>query len=280
MRNILLLSISLFFTTFSALAQKKEITASCEDLGYKTPYEECTAGKGVPLICPVYTPDKKLVICLKESCRGYNLVDGEALYKDEINWNNLATDGSPIREHIASYEECTVGTGTEIRTLYKVTACKEGSLYQNDICDIGCDTVQYPYDKHPGDEAGKVVDCKDSARTIYGYNECNSGWVGGWEATKNTANPTGRCDFASCKMQDYPYVKNPNINASGDDVTRGETGVCWIGANPYFRYESCLDKDDDGNVYTKSLGVCRKQCHFSNCTSEVVDADLSGYQFQ
>ena len=282
MHKVLLLSISLTFISISALAKDEEITASCADLGYNTPYDECTQDKGVPLICPVYDGgNEKPVICLKQSCRGYNLVDGKARYKDEISLNDLATDGRPIREHIElSDNGCTVGTGTEARTLYKVEKCKEGSLYQNGLCDVGCDTEQYPYDKHPGDEAGEVVDCKDSSRTIYGYKTCHTGWVGGWEATKNTANPTGRCDFASCKIQDYPYVKNPNINDAGDDVTRGETGVCWIGANPYFRYESCLDKDDDENVYTKSLGVCRKQCHFSNCTSEVVDAELSGYQFQ
>jgi len=276
-QKLSLLSV-LLLSPFVVYAGYEEVKYSCADLGYTTPYEECIAVEGaVPLLCPFYSltdaegqsADNKMTVCMIRSCRGYDLTDADL--------DAEASDGQEMRDHIEELDSCVVGAGNEELTFYKVMKCKDGSLYQNGKCDVGCLFARYPYDKHPGDSAGDVEECVDSIGHHFGYDECNDGWNGGWEATKNTANPTGKCEFASCKIQDYPYMKNPNINEAGDDVTRGETATCWIGSNPYFRYESCLE---GGEVqYTKSLGVCRKQCHFSNCTKEVKTKTLEGYTF-
>ena len=269
MHNILLLSISLIFISISALAKDKEITASCADLGYTTPYDECTQDKGVPLICPVYDGgNEKPVICLKESCRGYNLVDGEALYKDETNWNDLASDGRTIRNHIASFEECTVGTGDTVRKLYRVKECAEGSLYQNGLCDVGCDTVnKYPYRLHPGNLAGEVEVCKDASGEYFGYKECHDGWLGGWN---NKDNPTGYCNLNTCDIMYYPYNTDPNAQK-----VRGTTDICLIGGNRYYKYISC----NEGYTLSTKGSVCIGSCEIDIDNCEKTQIDITGTNY-
>ena len=263
---------------------------SCAELGYTTPYEECIAVEGaVPLLCPFYslsdnhgnTVDNKMTLCMIRSCRGYHLTDADL--------NAQASDKRTIRDHVKELDSCTVGGGNDKFTYYKIVECKEGSLYQNDICDVGCLSARYPYDLHPGDAAGDVVECVDSVGHWFGYADCNDGWNGGWKDTSSTANPTGKCEFASCDLKDYPYMRDPNISLVGENVNRGATSFCSIGANRYYRYTS-VDKDGnpltdnvcgrgEHSAYTLSLGVCKKQCHFSNCVKVVKEETRHGYTF-
>ena len=134
MRNILFLTTSLVFISFSAQAGLEDTpTPDCASLGYKTDVTACLAEQGIPLVCPFANASAPKCICIKDSCRGYNLSE-DGYYEDEISLSSKASDGRSISEHILSYDECTVGTGTEARTLYKVRECKEGSLYQNGKC--------------------------------------------------------------------------------------------------------------------------------------------------
>ena len=257
---------------FDVEAEETNIS-SCETLGYKTPYADCVRENGSPLICPFATSEV-MTLCMKESCRGFSLTDKDL--------DALASDGKKVRDHIASTEECVVGFGADAKTYYRVKECKSGSLYQNGICDVGCLQARYPYDKHPGDLPGEVEMCIDTVGKWYGFNDCNSGWVGGW---KN--NQTGKCEFDTCSIQDYPYTSNPNINSVGEDVNRGATLTCKIGSSTYYRY-TAVDKDGNqltenvcgiSNNYTLSRGVCRKQCVFENCTNTIKTETLSGYTF-
>ena len=288
-RNTFILNVS-FLSLFASEAMSGLTTPySCESLGYTVPYDECIAESGTPLVCPFYSLNEKMTICLSQSCRGYGLTENDlnALSSD-------STDENPktIREHIKELEECETGFGNDKVKYYRVKQCKEGSLFQNGICEVGCLSARYPFDKHPGDLAGDVEDCVDASGTWYGYSDCNSGWDGGWKNTVNTSNPTGYCNLGVCNIEEYTYSRNPNISVSGDDVNRGATLTCKIGSNTYYKY---TNKDKDGNPlsenfcglssddnlknYTLSLGVCRGRCVFENCTGTVKNESLSGYDF-
>jgi len=288
-RNAFIISVSFLSLFASDVMSGLTTTYSCESLGYTVPYDECIAQSGTPLICPFYSFNDKMTICLSQSCRGYGLTE------DDLNaLSSDSTDENPktIREHIKELEECETGFGNDKVKYYRVKQCKEGSLYQNGICEVGCLAARYPFDKHPGDLAGEVEDCVDASGTWYGYWDCNSGWDGGWKNTVSTTNPTGYCNLGVCNIEEYPYSRDPNISVSGEDVNRGATLTCKIGSNTYYKY---TNKDKDGNPlsenfcglssddnlknYTLSLGACRGQCVFENCTSTVKNESLSGYDF-
>ena len=156
MRKYLLLSLVsvLSLSASRVYARDEAPTTSCETLGYNTPYDDCVRENGMPLVCPFYSLDKKMVLCMRESCRGYSLTNADL--------DALASDGKKVRDHIASTEECVVGFGEDAKTYYRVKECRSGSLYQNGICDVGCLQARYPYDKHPGDLPGEVEMCIDT----------------------------------------------------------------------------------------------------------------------
>ena len=295
MRNIQLLLISLFLMSIHVSEALSGLTTihKCEDLGYTTPYDDCISQGGTPLVCPFYSLNEQMTICLSKSCRGYDLT--------EEDLNTVASDSTKdtpktIRDHIKELEECETGFGNDKVKYYRVKECKEGSVYtttkNNNICEVGCLASRYPYEEHPGDLAGDVDMCVDAVGDWYGYSECNSGWIGGWDSTSKTNNPTGYCNFGVCDIQEYPYSRDPNISITGDDVNRGATLTCRIGSNTYYKY---TNKDKDGNpltenfcglssdnnlkYYTLSLSVCRKQCVFENCASTLKNETLDGYEF-
>ena len=123
MRKYLLLSLVsvLSLSASDVCARDETPTTSCETLGYTTPYDDCVRENGMPLVCPFYSLDKKMVLCMRESCRGYSLTDADL--------DALASDGKKVRDHIASTEECVVGFGEDAKTYYRVKECKSGSLY-------------------------------------------------------------------------------------------------------------------------------------------------------
>jgi len=259
MHKVLLLSISLVFISFSVLAEHEESTnTDCATLGYKTDTLKCLEEKGRPLVCPYSGSNASKCICIKESCRGYDITAEDKKQK-------TASDGRSIDAHILSYEECTIGSGEEELTLYRVKECAEGSLYQNGLCDVGCDTInKYPYLLHPGNLAGEVEICKDALGEYFGYKECNDGW----------SLSNGRCVLNKCNVVEYPYLSDPNVKEN-----RGQTLTCRVGGNLYYKY---TDVDKEGktltsdsckiNGHTLNGGVCSKRCEISECeaTSELV----------
>ena len=261
MRNILLISISQVFISFSALAGLEISTPDCASLGYKTDIKECLSSKGTPLVCPFANGSDSKCICIKDSCRGYDITAEDMEQKK-------ASDGRSINEHILSYDECTTGSGEEELTLYRVKECAEGSLYQNGLCDVGCDTVnKYPYRLHPGNLAGEVEVCKDASGEYFGYKECHGGWLGGWN---NKDNPTGYCNLNDCDIKNYPYNTDPNAKK-----VRGTTETCRIGGNPYYKYTSC----NDGYELKKSICVGSCEIDVDNCTSTAVNIDAANYPY-
>ena len=220
---------------------------TCETLGYKSDVVECLEAQGTPLVCPFSDGENSKCVCIKDSCRGYTLTE-------EDKQQEKASDGRSIDEHILSYDECTIGVGNEAQTLYKVKECKEGSLYQNGICDIGCDTLtKYPYNYHPGNLPGTVEMCVNAAGEWYGYKSCNDGWI-----LKD-----GKCNLNSCDIMDYPYLTDPNIEGE-----RGKTTTCRIGGNTYYKYTSC----NTGYTLSTKGSVCIGNCeiNINNCSKTTV----------
>ncbi len=216
---------------------------SCEELGYKTTYNDCIAARGTPLLCPFYSLTNPLTSCYVRSCRGYSLTD------DDLD--AVASDGKTYREHTENLSSCVVGVGEDKTTLYQVDSCKNGSLYNDGLCDVGCNSTRYPYVEHQGSLAGDMRSCSDERGEWFGYYTCNDGWVGGWKDTGD-----GHCNLASCSLVDYPYNHNPN-----EDENRGAVQTCKIGGNAYYKYKSCNEGFD--LIY----GLCVKTCQVKNCSS-------------
>ncbi len=271
MKKILISVTAAYFLSTSLVAAQQTFSNDCRDLGYKTPYNECIKSGGNPLFCPNYSVDNPLTLCLSRSCRGY------ALTEDDLNAQ--ASDERKMRDHVEILETCETGIiGGDKTTYYRVGKCKDTSLYQNGICDVGCLAERYPYDTHQGDQAGDMRDCIDAAGIHYGYETCNAGWEGGWQDKK-----TGKCKLSSCSIKNFPYLKDPNIN-----YNRGETLTCRVGGNIYYRYTQVdsagnpLTENACGvdNKYTLSNAVCYQKCEFNNCTATVKHETLSGVNFQ
>ena len=241
----------------------------CEVLGYTTPLSDCKAAGGTPLFCPFFNAkDKPMTLCLTKSCRGYPLI------KDDLD--SKASDGKTIWEHVESYDTCTTSPTEGSITYYKVVKCKSSSLYQNNICDVGCLAERYPYDSHQGNIAGDMRRCDDSTGEHYGYETCNDGWEGGWVKKR-----TGKCELSTCDVKNFPYSSNPNTY-----YNRGITKQCLVGGNPYYRYSltDLMDNPSDeacgvANEYTLVNAVCQKKCVFNDCSKKVVNQTLSGIPF-
>jgi len=267
MRNILLVTTILSFTataTFAALdeAAKK----SCAEMGYNSTVDGCLAEGGTPLLCPFSETDENSCVCLKESCRGYNLLkdsDGSYYYlsSDGTKVSAVPTVGTVESNIVGDIESCVVGFDADAITYYRVPECKEGYLYQNNICDIGCDTTsKYPYNYHPGNLPGIVEMCKNESGEWYGYTSCNSGWT-----LKD-----GKCNLNDCDIKNYPYNTDPNAKK-----VRGTTETCRIGGNPYYKYTSC----NDGYELKKSICVGSCEIDVDNCTSTAVNINAANYPY-
>lgn len=251
---VLLATTSLLsFGTSASFAEDKP---SCASLGYTTDSRSCVDRGGSPLMCPYSILNDTDAtntdcICLSKSCRGYPLfkVDDKYYYLPPTGGNPVEAIPSvgTIEGNIdGEMESCTVGLGNDAHTYYRVPKCKEGFLYQNNICDEGCDTINtYPFETHPGNLAGEVQICKDEKGEHYGYIECNDGW--------KLSN--GRCNLNSCDIKEYPYMSNPN-----DEEHRGEVESCKIGGNAYYKYSSCIDG------FEPKGSVCVSTCEITNCS--------------
>lgn len=233
-------------SSFSYAALEAENKESCENLGYNTDLDDCVREHGIPLLCPFYEKDdpNRKVICLTDACRGYGYL--------EADFEKKASDGRTYNEHVKSKETCVVGKGADAITYYRVKECKEGSLYQNGLCDVGCDKIsKYPFDSHPGNLAGEVETCIDTDGSWYGYTRCNDGWT----------LDKGRCSLNTCDIKQFPYISDPNVRED-----RGATSICKIGGNGYYRY---VDVDDEGRGLCSQKGyelkkaVCAKKCEIN-----------------
>ena len=95
MRNILLVSTILSFTATSAFAALDEAAKkSCAEMGYNSTVDGCLAEGGTPLLCPFSEKGENSCVCLKESCRGYNLLkdsDGSYYYQSSDGTKVSAT---------------------------------------------------------------------------------------------------------------------------------------------------------------------------------------------
>lgn len=268
MKRKVLYLLSLLIINSTLHANETNITASCEDLGYKTLYNDCLNASGTPLLCPFYTADKKLTACLKDSCRGYSLTDEDL--------DATASDGQTYRAHAKSISSCTVGNGNDAVVYYRVDECKEGSRYQDGLCDVGCSVDRYPYTEHQGNLAGDMRSCVESSGERFGYYECNDGWTGGWKTTG-----IGKCELNKCSITDYPYPSDPNL-----EENRGFTLSCKIGGNTYYKYSN-VDKNGNTltsnscntNGHTLNGGVCSKRCDISNCTATVKNITNGEYVY-
>ena len=270
-RKIKLASMVSLLSLIAGVAGAAVVTKfDCEALGYTTPLNDCLEANGTPLFCPFHSVEKPMTLCLTKSCRGYPLT--------EEDLESKASDGKGVREHIEELDSCTTGPVEGGKTYYKVVRCKSTSLYQNNLCDVGCLAERYPYDSHQGNIAGDMRRCDDSTGEHYGYETCNDGWIGGW-----VKNRTGICELAACDVKNFPYMSNPNAY-----YNRGITKQCLVGGNPYYRYSSTdsLDNPSDeacgvANEYTLNNAVCQKQCVFSNCSmEEPTRTTLSGIDFE
>ena len=298
--NIKFVSMVSLLSLVTGVAGAAVVTKTdCEKLGYTTPLEKCTPDKGTALFCPFFNAkDKPLVLCYSKSCRGYPLKEEE--------FSQKASDGNMMTYHIkdfpengtfvpkqtdsqgilgcfAGYENDSDGKLKEI-WYYKIKECKENSLYQNNICDVGCLAERYPYDSHQGNIAGDMRRCDDSKGEHYGYETCNDGWEGGWQKTKNTANPTGKCELATCSVQNFPYMSDPNTHG----FNRGITKQCLVGGNPYYQYSATDLMGEPSpeacgvgtyNSYTLVGPVCQNKCIFSGCIKTKINKTLSGINF-
>jgi len=255
--------------TNSVFAIEEDIKESCEQLGYTTLYEDCRNAKGTPLLCPFYSTDNRMTACLKQSCRGYDLTN------DDLDVT--ASDGQTYRAHAKSISSCTIGNGNDAIAYYRVDECKEGSRYQDGLCDVGCSVDRYPYTEHQGNLAGDMRSCVEASGERFGYYTCNDGWTGGW---KNTG--VGKCSLNKCAITEYPYPSDPNL-----EEYRGFTLSCKIGGNTYYKY-STVDKEGktltsdtcSSNGYTLNWGVCSKRCNIGNCSATVKSINQGGLSFQ
>ena len=255
----------LFYMTASflvlSLSASAEEPSKCESMGYTVSLEDCKAINGTPLFCPFYTPEDPMTLCLTRSCRGYPLWKKN---NNENKYYHLTADGKGVIEakpssgnlsdYVKSFESCITGSTDDKTEYFRVKECKEGMLYINDICDVGCTASKYPYDKHPGDMAGTVEMCEDSKGEHYGYSRCNDGW------TLDNA----QCLLSSCDIQEYPYMGDPNLI---NNENRGTTQTCRIGGNAYYRYTSCQDG------YELKRGVCVKRCALTSCSKTPITID-------
>lgn len=255
MKRIFLMTLTgVLLSSEAAAYLEDEVKETCEALGYKTTVSACLSAGGTPLLCPFYKTDNPLSLCMKQSCRGYHL-------KPE-DLDKTASDGKTYRQHVKELSGCEVGFGEDKLTLYRIDSCLDGSLYQNGVCDVGCDKVnKYPYNSHPGNLAGNVISCVDKDGEYFGYDSCNDGWI--WSA--------GRCNLASCAIQNYPYLSDPNLI---NNVNRGLVKTCKIGGNTYYRYTGVDENNKPltsggcgNNGYTLLEAVCAKKCNIGNCSS-------------
>ena len=233
-------------------------TPTCAEMGYTSNSLDCINSGGTPLMCPYSGESAHDCICVTKSCRGY------PLYKeDDGSYTYLTEDGGKVKaqpvtgtieDNTENLDSCTTGYGNDAKTYYRVSKCKEGFLYQNNICDEGCDTAnKYPFDTHPGNLAGTVEICKDASGNHYGYTSCNDGWLFS----------NGKCNLNTCDIKEYPYMSDPNF-----EEDRGETKTCKIGGNAYYRYTSCKDG------FELKKGVCVGTCEITNCSS--TDKSVTG----
>jgi len=266
-----------FLMSFNAWAENTE--SECSAMGYNTPVLDCLASKGVPLLCPYYSiqgdgnsvKDERLSLCINKSCRGYPLLknekDGTYYYLD--NSGGYVSANPPVGrlEDLVEgeMESCTVGFGNDAITYYRVPNCKEGYVYQNNICGEGCLKDKYPYNYHPGNLPGELEECVDSNSRWYGYMSCYNGWTGGYAATG-----VGKCFLADCKIEEYPYLSDPN-----EKEKRGETTTCRIGGNSYYKYISC----DGGFTQSGAGGLCIKDCKIKKCEKNKVSDDFLGLEY-
>ncbi len=296
--NIKFVSMVSLLSLVTGVAGAAVVTKTdCEKLGYTTPLEKCTQDKGTALFCPFFdAKDKPLVLCYSKSCRGYPLKEEEFSQKasdgnmmtyhikgfpDNGSFVAKQTDSQGILGCFAGYENDSDGKLKEI-WYYKIKECKDNSLFQNNICDVGCLAERYPYDSHQGNIAGDMRRCDDSIGEHYGYETCNDGWEGGW-----VKNKTGKCELATCSVQNYPYMKDPNTGG----FNRGTTKHCLVGGNPYYKYSST---DVMGEPSPEACGVgdyskytlvgqdgplCQNTCIFSGCIKTKINKTLSGINF-
>ena len=250
-KTTILLAMSALLSLFAYASIAEEVTyPSCAEMGYTTNVDDCISAGGIPLLCPYSNPNDKACICQIRSCRGY------PLFKEDADYYYNTLDGGKViakpsdgklEDYIdGEMESCTVGYGNDALIYYRVPQCKEGFMYQNNICDKGCDLNQYPFTTHPGNLAGEVQICKDENGEHYGYTKCNDGWK------QNGAN----CVLNSCDVKEFPYMSNPN-----EQEYRGEVQSCKIGGNAYYKYKSC----DAG--FEPKMGVCVSKCEITDCTS-------------
>lgn len=288
-KKFLLLTTILSCYSGSCFAEAVNNSEICKSLGYTFTYDECITKNTVPLLCPFADAINKQALCVTNSCRGYPL--------KETDFNQIASDGKSILYHIkdpdnsdpnapavfvpkqkdshgilgclAAYEKASDGTINEV-WYYKIKECKAGSMYQNNLCDKGCDRAnKYPYDTHPGNFAGKVENCVDEKGESFGYVECNEGW----KFNK------GQCLLNQCSISNYPYSSDPNAV-----VNRGLTTTCQIGKNLYYRYSetapdgSSSEEICSGKGYTYLNGLCLESCNLTNCTptNQTVTYTLGG----
>jgi len=251
---VLILVLSYSSTAFAYLEDKNK--DSCQSLGYNTLVSDCLNAKMIPLLCPFANSGEARCLCMNKSCRGYDLKLSDL--------DVVASDGKKYKDHIKTLSSCTVGFGEDALELYRVDECMEGSLFQNGLCDVGCDKInKYPYTIHPGNLAGNVISCVDSNGEYYGYDSCNDGWTFS----------SGKCNLASCSIYDYPYNSNPNLI---NNTNRGEIKTCKIGGNTYYRY-TATDKNNkpltsggcENNGYNLLNGVCSKYCYIDNCSATI-----------
>lgn len=250
-KTTILLATTSLLSLFAYTSIAEEVTyPSCAEMGYTSNIDDCISAGGVPLLCPYSNADNKACICQIRSCRGYPLFkEGEDYYYHTLDGSRVKATPTTgvIEDYIeGELESCTVGYGSEALTYYRVPKCLDGYMYQNNICDKGCDLNQYPFTTHPGNLAGEVQVCKDETGDHYGYTQCNAGWI------LNGAS----CTLNSCDVKEYPYMSNPN-----EDEERGEVQTCKIGGNAYYKYTSC----DVG--FEKKKGVCVGKCEITDCTS-------------
>lgn len=259
---------------------ENETKPSCAALGYNTNVQDCLDAKGTPLLCPFSGQENPVCLCVSDSCRGYPLQKNGTQYY-YINESGRKITVAPISGKVEDYidgniESCTVGFGEDKTTYYRVPKCKGDYLFQNYICDEGCDTVnKYPYSYHPGNLPGKVEECVNEASKWYGYVECNEGWT----------LDNGKCNLNTCSILEYPYVSDPNLMQY-----RGQTLSCKIGGNTYYKYTTVdkdgvpLTSDTCGlNGYTLSGGVCRAKCEINtssaSCKATVVTTIINNNSY-
>lgn len=278
--------VSLLPLSMVQAGEMADTKVSCADLGYDTDYVLCAMqSMSVPLLCPMSGASGNLkAMCFVSACRGYPLTeedlqgkaaDGSSLLshiKGEVRFN--VVDGGGISGCKAGYEQD--GDGLKEIWRYRINQCAEGSAFQNNLCDVGCDrTAKYPYNDHPGNLAGTVQNCIDDKGECFGYVSCRDGWT----------LSNGRCELNSCSISEYPFLRHPDKLVEG---SRGTVVSCNIGANPYYKYISCNKgytlkgamcvgncEIDAGSCHytTEPNGVKRWSCNLKNASTCAVGDD-------